>query len=239
MLMTCAMALAMCFPVAADNYIAAVPDSVRKLAYSDLESADPVTQQKILGAREQVIFSQSWVVEGRAYVTDSAGNITESPQFYDIFPEDWDVPVMDIDINACALNPRPVPAKIGQRSGVLNLLVDGQYLVPMASDIADARVVEQFNTSYRFGTYGEFESTYDRIDAMAHMWAPQSWTLNIGYTDMATGRSLAYTVNLGHQGLYTYEDPPANTEVGVRLSTYDHPTNWYIAIYGYSDGLVG
>lgn len=236
MLIVCAMAFVTCFPAAADNNVGAVPASVRALAYSDLDSADSATQQKILAAREQIIFSQSWVVEGRAYVTDSEGNIiSESPHFYDIFPDDWDVPVMDV----VGISQHAVPTKIVQRDAAVHPLVDGNYPVPMASDIVDAGVVEEFNTSFRHGTYGEVTSTYDRIDATGYMWAPQSWTLNIGYTDMDTGRSLAYRVNLVHQENYTYENPPSNTEVGVRLSTYDHSTSWHVVIYGYSDGMVG
>ena len=229
-----AMALVTCFPAAADNSIGTVPASIRALAYSDLESADSVTQQKILDAREQVIFSQSWVVEGRAYVTDAEGNIIrESPQFYDIFPEEWDVPVMDVD----STNQHQVLMKTGQRRADVHELVNGTYLVPMASDIVDAGVVDDYYTSYT--SYGSVRSTYDYIDARGYMFYPQPWTINIGYTDLSTGRSLAYEVNLSHQQNYRYCDPPENTHVGVRLSTYDHSTNWNVVIYGYSDGMAG
>lgn len=64
-------------------------------AYLDLDSATPSMQQKILDARNAIIFSKDWVADGyEAYVEDvSTGEVLETlPSFSELFP-DWDLPV--------------------------------------------------------------------------------------------------------------------------------------------------
>ena len=69
---------------------------VTNIAYMDINEATPELKQKILQAREEIIFSNSWVsdeVNGR--VLDENGNVIEElPHFSDLFPEDWEPPVL-------------------------------------------------------------------------------------------------------------------------------------------------
>lgn len=69
-------------------------EEAEKIAYLDLESASPEMKEKILSARNQIIFSQTWVADGFcAYVTDSEDTvIAVVPCFSELFP-DWDIPV--------------------------------------------------------------------------------------------------------------------------------------------------
>lgn len=61
-------------------------------AYLDLESASEEMKEKILEARNTIIFSQGWTTEGVfAYVEHSDGTIEVLPQFSDLFPG-WDIP---------------------------------------------------------------------------------------------------------------------------------------------------
>lgn len=65
------------------------------LAYSDLESADPETQEKILAARRVIIFQYSWREDdgglGFAY-NPTTKEFSITPKFGDLFPG-WDLPV--------------------------------------------------------------------------------------------------------------------------------------------------
>lgn len=64
-------------------------------AYLDLNSATPAMQEKILEARNTIIFSKDWVADGHeAYVGDvTTGEVLEVlPTFSDLFPG-WDLPV--------------------------------------------------------------------------------------------------------------------------------------------------
>lgn len=67
-------------------------------AYMDIDSATPAMQEKILEARNIIIFSQSWTnlaeYDGvTVKVIDFKTNTTYNlPDFYDLFPADWEVP---------------------------------------------------------------------------------------------------------------------------------------------------
>ena len=68
-------------------------EDIQYYAYLDLDSAEEEIKDVILAARNLIIHRQSYVVEGEAVITDKNGNIVrEVPKFYDLFPEDWDVP---------------------------------------------------------------------------------------------------------------------------------------------------
>ncbi len=66
---------------------------VSRLAYMNLDQASEAMQEKILQAREEIIFSKSWVADGlQGFVYDKDGNVIEEvPQFSEIFPADWDM----------------------------------------------------------------------------------------------------------------------------------------------------
>lgn len=66
-------------------------------AYMDLNAVqDTATKEKILEARNTIIFNQSWTAEEglEAGVIDlETGEwIEQAPYFYDIFPADWEIP---------------------------------------------------------------------------------------------------------------------------------------------------
>lgn len=69
--------------------------AAEQYAYLDLDNATPAMQEKILDARNTIIFSKDWVADGHeAYVGDfTTGEILEVlPSFSELFP-DWDLPV--------------------------------------------------------------------------------------------------------------------------------------------------
>jgi len=81
--------------------IETIEDSTLYYAYLlDLESADELTTSRILRARNEIIFNQeSWVADGFILeIMDSDGNVIRTaPQFSDLFPSDWEIPIMHSD----------------------------------------------------------------------------------------------------------------------------------------------
>lgn len=75
--------------------------SAETYAYMDLETASPEMQERILKAREEIIFSQSWAADGvDLYLVDlQTGERTQLPAFSELFPE-WDVPACDPETEA-------------------------------------------------------------------------------------------------------------------------------------------
>jgi len=69
-------------------------ESLEYYAYMNLEEPDVKIQEKILEARDEIILSMTWaspeVVEG--YFTVDGSVFESVPQFYDLFPFDWDIP---------------------------------------------------------------------------------------------------------------------------------------------------
>lgn len=72
--------------------------STEAYAYMDLETASPEMQEKILKAREEIIFSQSWAADGcLGFLVDlKTGEMTQLPSFSELFPG-WDLPIDDPD----------------------------------------------------------------------------------------------------------------------------------------------
>lgn len=72
---------------------------VEYYAYMDLESADELTKDMILKARNEIIFSESWVAdEVDGWVTNPDGTVAEVlPHFSELFPSDWEVPTYSVD----------------------------------------------------------------------------------------------------------------------------------------------
>lgn len=64
-------------------------------AYMNLDEANAETQKIILQARNAIIFSETWTADGiKGRIVNPDGSYTEVPEFHDIFPKDWDIPVV-------------------------------------------------------------------------------------------------------------------------------------------------
>jgi hypothetical protein len=69
-------------------------------AYMDFESSPYDLQESILEARSEIIYSSDgWVADGhQGAIIDADGNIVRTlPQFHELFPEDWDLPVLSVE----------------------------------------------------------------------------------------------------------------------------------------------
>lgn len=69
--------------------------SVEEYAYMDLETALIAIKNDILEARHSMIYCQSWTVDGACSIVCPDGSIEAVPVFYDLFPQDWDIPTAE------------------------------------------------------------------------------------------------------------------------------------------------
>ena len=76
-------------------------EDIQYYAYLELESADPDIIPVILKARDMIIFRQAWVADGiQGFLHDENGDIIKPiPQFSELFPENWSVPVMSTEVD--------------------------------------------------------------------------------------------------------------------------------------------
>lgn len=90
-----------------------------ELAYLELNSASPELQEKILAARQQIIYKANWRANEDVYITwfDGKEKIwAELPTFDELFP-DWEIPVIqDVTDSVETAEDLPLSAK----SSVLN-----------------------------------------------------------------------------------------------------------------------
>lgn len=65
--------------------------SENELAYCDVDEAPNNWRNEILKARDSIIHSSSWTVDGQCAILHEDGTIEDLPEFSDLFPE-WEVP---------------------------------------------------------------------------------------------------------------------------------------------------
>lgn len=183
-------------------------------AYLDLDGASPSMQQKILDARNTIIFSKDWVADGyEADVEDvTTGEVLETlPSFSELFPG-WDLPV-DESIastsNDSSLTLSSSEVTPFSNSDWLRLGSTRHYL-PAASNSHDASgtIIRSYATSLT-----------------------SSKNCNIGYTNASTGKSLGYKNNLSvNQALAVHN--VGGMRLAIRASTYSTPGYATMAVDG-------
>ena len=67
-------------------------------AYMDLDTASVELKSKILEARKEIIMSESWTIDGFFSTLEDDGTLTPFPEFYDVFPADWEIPTVDATV---------------------------------------------------------------------------------------------------------------------------------------------
>lgn len=71
--------------------------SVEEMAYCDLETTPAALHDEIIAARKEIIYNQSWTVDGQCVLIAPDGTVEKLPEFYDLFPADWEVPTSSPD----------------------------------------------------------------------------------------------------------------------------------------------
>jgi hypothetical protein len=171
----------------------AIPESNANIAYMNLASAPIGLEASILEARNAIIYSTPWTVNGQCYRIHADGSTESLPEFYDIFPNDWDVP-NSVD-----------SADIG------NLPSTRAYMFNNNVNIT-APPSDTPSTPFYTFTAGSYN-----VEAYAATLPGAS--VNIGYTNLTTGNSVGYLPYLAVNeriGLI----PISGNSYGVRASTY-------------------
>jgi len=170
-------------------------------AYMDIDSASPEMHEKILEARETIIFSQSWAVDGvEAYVIDVDGTIEVLSKFSELFPG-WDVPVLD---TSAAQNETETARNTSAFAENFRTYLDAP---PTSGNSAPF---------FAFGHHG----TYIQTTVMD---LTSSRDCNIGYSVYETGESLAYRNNLLPGQTFGIKTTSNAFNCAVRASTLSTP----------------
>lgn len=177
-------------------------------AYMDLESAPVQMQQTILDARNTIIFSRSWAVEG-GQIIRANGTIERVPTFYEIFPEDWDIPTFDANPNMAS------DAVISEENASVQSSVEGW----LYSNLYFQAPPSSGNTPAVGNFYHDGNMVNIEVRSLS-----SSQHCNVGVTNNSTGASVGYANYLiVGDTFHCYTVQYLSLYVGIRYSTYSTP----------------
>lgn len=183
------------------------------IAYMDISDAPQELQKQIISERNAIISEHEWVADGfSSSVIDVATGdvIRELPEFHEIFPKDWDLPIEN-DISDVAFEDSYMPFS----SDYTTIFNGNVYLnKPSTSSISSP--------------FGYFN--LDKNHMLAYTYASSltaSETCNIGYSNRATGEVLntatrlkqGQAVTVGQKDFFN----PKTITINVRASTFSSP----------------
>lgn len=224
------LSLTLMFTMVMPTFAAGITTSLHQkeledLAYMDLEMAAPALESKILEARNEIALNSSWVADGiRGYIVDENNNILrEVPQFHDVFPSDWDIPVLPVKEtnHEMMATPRADSGHWDPR----------EYIVELKAPPANRNTAPftRVATHGLVGTSAEYEITKIMTGGTCLNRELRNPTYNIGYSNYDTGESLGLSTRMSESESFTIE-PPLDIEVAIRASTYSTPTEWQIMV---------
>ncbi|MGO4789056.1 hypothetical protein AB4124_16675 [Paenibacillus sp. 2KB_20] len=174
--------------------------SQKELAYQDLDLSPEEWKDEILDARNSIIYSTSWTVDGQVAYELPDGTIEELPEFSDLFP-DWEVPKLKEDV----------------RKEQLAKLTAYDFQILAANYVGFVYLFEPSNSSATLPFY-TFYTSANRVTMIADSLPGTSY--NGGFTNIDTGADLGYVNNVKQGGKIYLTNPVRNTAYGARASTY-------------------
>ena len=184
-----------------------VTEETRAIAYQDISrQRSTAAKDEILKAREEVAHTESWVADGaEAQVVDMrTGEVLEElPEFHDIFPEDWDIPVADV-VDESDNSVPAISARANVWRGAINIPKAGSAVASPALAIP---VVITNNTFSFYPTYFSSSTTT---------------SCNVRYTNADTGWYLAHKEYLSPYTALIYKQY-GTYRMGVGVSTHSNP----------------
>lgn len=183
-------------------------------AYMSIENASDSVTTKILKARSDIIFHQSWSLDGQAKIVRADGTVEDLPDFYDLFPATWSIPSGERNV---ARTPIINPNRSVFRDTVT---------VPENTGIINSFCFTWYTATNIHGTIQPI--TLTNIS-----------TINVGFTNGSTGQSIAYALNLS-----AYDDLVANTTpgttYGARVSTNENTSSGtaFVTVYNGDDIIL-
>lgn len=201
--------------VAAELETPEVSDDVNAYAYMSLEAADEITREQILAARSEIIMNTSWVDDSvNGWIRDESGAIVDTvPHFSDLFPADWEVPVLP---STPTIQIEPFSLEFGFNGNVW-LSRPPQSGTP--NPFYTLNTVGFPGTAYEY--YVESISTVGYYGSGA--------TYNIGYINNDTGRVVGNQKGLDNGKSFEIS-APIDASVSVYASTEDSVGNWTMIV---------
>ncbi|HEY4430834.1 MAG TPA: hypothetical protein VGN87_07315 [Paenibacillus sp.] len=180
------------------NYFASL--SEEELAYQKLDAAPTEWKDDILAARNSIIYSNSWTVDGQVGYELPDETVVELSEFSDLFPG-WDVPKLKEDI----------------RKEQLTKLQTYDFNTLSANYVGFVYLFEPSNSGASLPFY-TFYSSAKEVTMTANSLPGNSY--NAGFTDLSTGSDVGYVNNLSQGDKLYLHNPKPNTGYGARASTY-------------------
>lgn len=174
--------------------------SSKALAYSDIDVAPEEWKKSILAARNLVIYSHSWTVNGQVSYELPDGTVKQLPEFSDLFP-DWDVPKSNTIKN-----------EISQK------IVDDPIFTIMAANYAGFVYLRNPPTGAETPVFYGFRSSANRVSMTADSLAGSSY--NAGYSDLTDGYDVGWANYLPAGSKFYLTNPISNHDYGARASTF-------------------
>ncbi|MEJ8306445.1 hypothetical protein [Saccharibacillus sacchari] len=198
------------FAKAADQSIYSAM-SLDQLAYSDVEHAPKEWKEKILAAREKLIYSESWTVDGQVSYELPDGTLKSLPEFSELFPG-WDVP----KVNTFKASDHPVA------------LDDPIFTIMAASYVG---YVYLFNPPVGQETpnFYAFTANTNRVTMEASTLPGSSY--NAGYANLTNGTSVGWANNLALGSKFHLTNPVSGHSYAARASTYSTEGYALMSVY--------
>lgn len=201
----------------------AVPDmdaeTAAEYAYLDLDTAPEELHQKILDARNAIIFSKSWTVDGQCAISCPDGSVQPLPEFSDLFPG-WDVPGVGETERAAAAAEEDAQSAAASTNAVPAASFAGTVYLRKPSDTVNTQA------------FYSFRSDGNRVNTIARTIPGTSY--NVGYTNVTKGTSAGWATYLP-LGYGLMISTASGQMYSVRASTYSttgNATMWVQTVYG-------
>jgi hypothetical protein len=184
------------------------------------EATDEFMEKMILGARNHIIFSQSWTVDGAVSLVDPDGNVVPLPEFYDLFPAEWDMPKTDVSDSAYMDNQISDNAR---NESTLRNESASSYNVTNVFDRSVLLLAPPPNTnSPNFHTIIFF---WDTLYYNTYAVTLPGATYNVGYSGNWTGINYGWITGLPLGWGARMNNINPGEPIGVRASTYSTTGN--------------
>lgn len=187
--------------------------SAAKYAYMNLDTASEPMKEKILSARNTIILSEGWTVDGKGYISHADGTIEVLPKFSDLFPG-WDLPVWN-DEKSLPAAPTVV-SPLGDTFGTL------------VRDTRNGVYIRKYNPNVTTPSMGTYRANSSETFIIRVRSLTTCSTCNIGVTN-SNGVSVGWKPRVA-PGEYFYFFPKFWEKYSIRVSSYDSAGygNFYI-----------
>lgn len=181
------------------EYLASL--SSKELAYYDLDAAPEEWKEAILDARNSVIYSTSWTIDGQVSYERPDGTIEKLPEFSELFPG-WDVPKINEDVRTeWLVEVKPV----------------NHEFRPFAANYAGFVYLFEPSADESSLPFYSFFTDVDRVRMQGDDLPGTSY--NGGFTDIDSGTDVGYVANVKEGGSVYLNNPDPDTAYGARAST--------------------